>query len=102
MLYRSSVVMRDRLLPAPSTPAGPFARPEPQLLLGVSTPESTLGGERLTGFSVLRSAAGTYMGFFGRRICGAFWWWDMLKCDVERGDVGDTFIGVLAPDPIDV
>jgi hypothetical protein len=85
---------------APSPATGPLPSPEPQLPLSVSVVESGFGGDCRTG-SVLLSAAGTYMGFFGRRI------WGTLKgCterfDVDWGDVGDTFAGVLAPEPIEM
>ena len=80
------------------SPAG-AAAPEPQLLLGVTTAESTFGGDCRTGFSVLLSAAGTYGAglrgsMVGMRRFRASW--------VVRGDVGDTFVGVLVPDAMGV
>jgi hypothetical protein len=67
-----------------------------QPLFGEPTPESSLGGDLLLGFSVFRSAAGMPMAVRG-------WYMPWCRCkgsaDVVRGDVGETFMGVFTVDP---
>jgi hypothetical protein len=91
----SSVMMRERGDTAPST-AGDAA-PSFQLLFWVDMAESVLGGDCLPGFSVLLNAAGTYIGALRgsmvgttRLVCSEAW--------VERGEVGDMLVGVVAPE----
>lgn len=67
MLFRSSVAMRDRTEMLPSPCEWPVEAPEPKLPLSVSK-EPDFGGDWRPGFSVLLSAAGTYIGFFCGRI----------------------------------
>lgn len=67
-----------------------------QPLFGEPTPESSLGGDLLLGFSVFRRAAGMPMAVRG-------WYMPWCRCrgsaDVVRGDVGETFMGVLTVEP---
>lgn len=75
MLFQSSFAMRETGEMGMASPAvcdsdnGP---PTPKLPVGVWLAESTLGGDCRAGFSVLRSAAGTYMGVLSGRMGGAW------------------------------
>jgi hypothetical protein len=94
MLFKSSVVMREMVgTPSPDGEACPLVKLQLSVL---SRPPSLFGGDCLIGFSVLLNAAGTYNGSnFGaidtwRAKCVGTW----KVCD----DVGERFVGVLAPD----